>query len=103
MGVYHSFEKNETATMFFLKKPSLVCMYTVLGTASFLRSIVGAKIQSFCDQNYCQNMELRKEQSLFCGKKRYNILVNDLIRNNDVYLAKVDVILSLQMLSSHNE
>ena len=24
MGVLHSFEKNETATMFFLKKPSLV-------------------------------------------------------------------------------
>ena len=24
MGVYHGFEKNETATMFFLKKPSLV-------------------------------------------------------------------------------
>ena len=24
MGIYHSFEKNETATMFFLKKPSLV-------------------------------------------------------------------------------
>ena len=24
MGVYHSFEKKETATMFFLKKPSLV-------------------------------------------------------------------------------
>ena len=24
MGVYHSFEKNETATMFFLEKPSLV-------------------------------------------------------------------------------
>ena len=24
MGVQHSFEKNETATMFFLKKPSLV-------------------------------------------------------------------------------
>ena len=24
MGVKHSFEKNETATMFFLKKPSLV-------------------------------------------------------------------------------
>ena len=23
MGVWHSFEKNETATMFFLKKPSL--------------------------------------------------------------------------------
>ena len=24
MGAYHIFEKNETATMFFLKKPSLV-------------------------------------------------------------------------------
>ena len=24
MGAYHSFEKNETATMLFLKKPSLV-------------------------------------------------------------------------------
>ena len=24
MGVWYSFEKNETATMFFLKKPSLV-------------------------------------------------------------------------------
>ena len=24
MGVYHGFEKNETATMFFLKKPPLV-------------------------------------------------------------------------------
>ena len=24
IGVWHSFEKNETATMFFLKKPSLV-------------------------------------------------------------------------------
>ena len=24
MGVYHGFEKNETATMFFLKKPFLV-------------------------------------------------------------------------------
>ena len=24
MGVYHGFKKNETATMFFLKKPSLV-------------------------------------------------------------------------------
>ena len=24
MGAYHGFEKNETATMFFLKKPSLV-------------------------------------------------------------------------------
>ena len=24
MGVYHIFEKSETATMFFLKKPSLV-------------------------------------------------------------------------------
>ena len=24
MGVYHGFEKNETATMVFLKKPSLV-------------------------------------------------------------------------------
>ena len=27
MGVYHGFEKNETATMFFLKKPSLVMIY----------------------------------------------------------------------------
>ena len=29
MGVYHGFEMNETATMFFLKKPSLVkhCPY----------------------------------------------------------------------------
>ena len=27
MGVYHGFEKNETATMFFLKKPSLVMYY----------------------------------------------------------------------------
>ena len=29
IGVWHSFEKNETATMFFLKKPFLVinCVY----------------------------------------------------------------------------
>ena len=27
MGIYHSFEKNEIATMFFLKKPSLVFLY----------------------------------------------------------------------------
>ena len=29
MGVYHGFEKNETATMFFLKKPSLVIIATI--------------------------------------------------------------------------
>ena len=29
-GVYHGFEKNETATMFFLKKPSLVGMYNLI-------------------------------------------------------------------------
>ena len=29
MGVYHGFEKNETATMFFLKKPSLVFLVIV--------------------------------------------------------------------------
>ena len=30
MGVYHGFEKNETATMFFLKKPSLVYYSSVI-------------------------------------------------------------------------
>ena len=29
MGVYHGFEKNETATMFFLKKPSLVYIHVI--------------------------------------------------------------------------
>ena len=83
---------------FLLKKPSLVCMYTVLGTAGFLQSIVRVKNQSFSDQNYCQNTELRKEQSLFCGKKRYNILVNDLIvimtyiSKNGCYLVITNVI-----------
>ena len=30
MGVYHGFEKNETATMFVLKKPSLVLLYNLM-------------------------------------------------------------------------
>ena len=30
IGVWHSFEKNETATMFFLKKPSLVVKVNTL-------------------------------------------------------------------------
>ena len=30
MGVYHGFENNETATMFFLKKPSLVYSIKVI-------------------------------------------------------------------------
>ena len=29
MGVYHGFEKNEAATMFFLKKPSLVICFII--------------------------------------------------------------------------
>ena len=31
MGVYHGFEKNETAAMFFLKKPSLVFLSKLPG------------------------------------------------------------------------
>ena len=33
MGVQHSFEKNEAATMFFLKKPSLVLSFSTVHTA----------------------------------------------------------------------
>ena len=41
MGVYHSFKKNETATMFFLEKPSLV------GSCC-----VEVDLSDFCVSNY---------------------------------------------------
>ena len=34
IGVQHSLEKNETATMFFLKKPFLVCDFVLICTKS---------------------------------------------------------------------
>ena len=49
MGVYHGFEKNETATMFFLKKPSLVLIYT--GMSSFIDKFCKNLMQlNSCDQ-----------------------------------------------------
>ena len=56
IGVWHSFEKNETATMFFLKKPFLVFLCFV--TLSTIRILIGntgsqsVKVCSFYDLLY---------------------------------------------------
>ena len=46
IGVWHSFEKNETATMFFLKKPFLVLLGNHFYSIQLLNAITLAQFQS---------------------------------------------------------
>ena len=56
MGVYHGFEKNETATMFFLKKPSLVLKLSDLGH----------QIESLSTTQYAKVCQLKVNNKVMC-------------------------------------
>ena len=58
MGVLHSFEKNETATMFFLKKPSLVPYSTDITRVLIkkLHDLPYIFYLKVCCMQYCTNL-----------------------------------------------
>ena len=55
MGVSHGFEKNETATMFFLEKPSLVFLVVMVDTDDTQRTTDNARAPHRSPLSYCSN------------------------------------------------